>query len=216
MAATVGWAYSSSSNANSHATNDMEEKRKMVASAFGEDQVPQIRKKVSNSWSAVEDTLSSTKDTFERHKIVFTVLTSVASIGTAWAGYTIRHLHETKVEQRLDSIENAMKKNYDLEGKEFKKLVGTGSSAAACVATAGVALVVGYGLGWRGGRSYAHRKFKREQMKLLGQDKPKRWQLKFLKRPILRFRKSNATVKASETVERSIPTARNPKEANPA
>nr|GEV03542.1 RNA-directed DNA polymerase, eukaryota, reverse transcriptase zinc-binding domain protein [Tanacetum cinerariifolium] len=153
-------------------------------------------------------TLSSTKDTFERHKVVFTILTSVASIATAWAGYTIRHLHETKVEQRLDSIENAMKKNYDLEGKEFKKLVGTGSSsAAACVATAGVALVVGYGLGWRGGRSYAQCKFKREQMKLLGQDKPKRWQLKFLKRPILRFRKSNATVKASETVERSIPTA---------
>ncbi|GKC55097.1 hypothetical protein Tco_1077842 [Tanacetum coccineum] len=219
MAATVGWVYSSSSNANSHATNDMEEKRKIVVSAFGEDQVPQIRKKVSNSWSAVEDTLSSTKDTFERHKIVFTVLTSVASIGTAWAGYTIRHLHETKVEQRLDSIENAVneKKIIDLEGRKIKKAGDTGSMLQLVFQPCGVALVVGYGLGWRGGRSYAHRKFKREQMKLLGQDKPKRWQLKFLKRPILRFRKSNATVKAHKLLNRSIPDQqRNPREANPA
>ncbi|KAK9053303.1 hypothetical protein SSX86_029936 [Deinandra increscens subsp. villosa] len=173
--------------------------------------VPQIRKKVSNSLSAVEDTFLSTKDTFERHKVVFTILTSIASVGTAWAGYTLRHLHETKVEQRLESIEKAMKKNYDIEGKEFKKLVGTGnSSAAACIATAGVSLIIGYGLGWRGGRWYANRKFKREQMKLLGQVKPKRWQLKFLKRPIIRLKKSNAAVKEPETV------AHNPREASPA
>ncbi|KAI3695438.1 hypothetical protein L1987_78435 [Smallanthus sonchifolius] len=180
--------------------------------------VPQIRKKVSNSWSAVEDTFLSTKDTFERHKVVFTILTSIASVGTAWAGYTFRHFHETKVEQRLESIENAMKKNYDIEGKEFKKLVGTGNSnAAACIATAGVSLIIGYGLGWRGGRWYANRQLKREQMKLLGQVKPKRWQLKFLKRPIIRLKRSNATVKASETVGRSAPVAHNPtEEANPA
>ncbi|XP_071726030.1 uncharacterized protein [Rutidosis leptorrhynchoides] len=180
--------------------------------------VPQIRKKISNSWSAVEDTFLSTKDTFERHKIVFTILTSVASIGTAWAGYTLRHLHETKVERRLDSIENAMKKNYDLEGKEFQKLVGTGTSnAAACIATAGVSLVVGYGFGWRGGRWYANRKFKREQMKLLGQVKPKRWHLRFLKRPILtRLKNSNATVKEPETVARPTPMAHNHPEAKAA
>ncbi|KAI3674927.1 hypothetical protein L2E82_51803 [Cichorium intybus] len=166
----------------------------------------QIRRKVSNSWSAVEDTLLSTKDTFERHKVVFTILTSMASIGTAWGGYMLRHLHETKVEQRLDSIENAMKRNYDLEGKEFKKLVGNGNSnVAACVATSGVSLVIGYGLGWRGGRWYANRKFKREQMKLLGQVKPKRWQLKFLKR----IRKPNVAVKASES-ESAIPIMHNP------
>ncbi|KAJ0798142.1 hypothetical protein HanPI659440_Chr04g0181561 [Helianthus annuus] len=48
--------------------------------------VPQIRKKVSNSFSAVEDTFLSTKETFERHKVVFTILTSIASVGTAWVG----------------------------------------------------------------------------------------------------------------------------------
>ncbi|KAJ0798141.1 hypothetical protein HanPI659440_Chr04g0181551 [Helianthus annuus] len=73
-----------------------------------------------------------------------------------------------------------------------------------------------YGLGWRGGRWYANRKFKREQMKLLGQVKPKRWQLKFLKRPIIRLKRSNGAVKAPETVERSAPMAHNPSEANPA
>ncbi|KVI10663.1 uncharacterized protein LOC112507717 [Cynara cardunculus var. scolymus] len=181
--------------------------------------VPHIRKKVSNSLSAIEDTFLSTKDTFERHKVVFTILTSIASIGTAWAGYTIRHLHETKVEERLDSIEKAMRKNYDLEGKEFKKLVGTGSSnAAACVATAGVSLVVGYGLGWRGGRWYANRKFQREQMKLLGQVKPKKWQLqKFLRRPMIRLKKANSSVKAPESVQNTISdAANNAREANPA
>ncbi|KAL8209146.1 hypothetical protein R6Q57_008558 [Mikania cordata] len=151
--------------------------------------VPQIRKKVLNSLSAVEDTFLSTKDTFERHKVVFTILTSIASVGTAWAGYTLRHLHETKVEQRLESIENAMKKNYDIEGKDFRKLVGTdNSNAAACVATAGVSLIVGYGLGWRGGRWYANRKFKRDHMKLSGQVKQKKWQLKFLKRPMIQLK----------------------------
>ncbi|KAJ0591142.1 hypothetical protein HanIR_Chr04g0205071 [Helianthus annuus] len=179
--------------------------------------VPQIRKKVSNSFSAVEDTFLSTKETFERHKVVFTILTSIASVGTAWVGYTLRHLHETKVERRLESIENAMRKKYDIEGKEFKKLVGSGNTnAAACIATGGVSLIVGYGLGWRGGRWYANRKFKREQMKLLGQVKPKRWQLKFLKRPIIRLKRSNGAVKAPETVERSAPMAHNPSEANPA
>lgn len=38
-----------------------------------------------------------------------------------------------------------MKKGYDIEDKEFKKLVGTGNSnVAACVATAGVSLLVGF------------------------------------------------------------------------
>lgn len=60
-------------------------------------------------------------------------------------------------------------------------------------------------------------------MKLLGQVKPTRWQLKFLKRPIMNnlkflkrpimMKKSNATVKPLETVERSIPVAHNPREA---
>ncbi|KAI7987473.1 Methanol O-anthraniloyltransferase [Camellia lanceoleosa] len=47
-----------------------------------------------------------------------------------------------------------------------------------------------YGLGWRGGKWYADRKFRKEQMKLLGRIKPKRWQLKFLRRPLIRPKSS--------------------------
>ncbi|EEF33441.1 Triacylglycerol lipase 2 precursor, putative [Ricinus communis] len=140
--------------------------------------VPHLKKKALNSWSAVQDTYSSTKDLFERHRVVFTVGTSVASVATAWGGYCLRHLYESKVDQRLESIEKAMKNNYHLEHAEFKKLVDPGSSSiATCIATAGTTFVVGYGFGWRGGRWYTNRKFRKEQMKMLEQIKPKRWQL---------------------------------------
>ncbi|KAL9457429.1 hypothetical protein AB3S75_006472 [Citrus x aurantiifolia] len=165
---------------------------------------PEIKKKALNSWSAVQDTFFSTKDTFERHRVVFTIGTSIASIATAWIGYSIRHLHQSKVDRRLESIENTLKENYQVGHAEFKKLVDPGSSAATTMATAGTTLIIGYGLGWRGGRWYATRKFRREQMKLLGQIKPRRWQLlgqikpraiqfHFLKRPLTRFRGSETS-----------------------
>ncbi|CAN4109933.1 unnamed protein product [Withania somnifera] len=72
-----------------------------------------------------------------------------------------------------------MKNNYQIEDPEFKKLVSGSISFPACVATAGTTLILGYGLGFRGGKWYANRKFRREQMKLLGQIKPKRWPLRF-------------------------------------
>ncbi|KAL3849016.1 hypothetical protein ACJIZ3_010898 [Penstemon smallii] len=150
--------------------------------------LPQLKRKASNSLSAVQDTYYSTKDIFERHKVVFTVSTSIASVLTAWAGYTIRHYHETRVDQRLESIEKAMKSSYPMEDPEFKKLVSRNVSFPACIATAGTTLIIGYGLGWRGGAWYTNRKFRREQMKLLGQLKPKRWPLKFLRRPLIRPR----------------------------
>ncbi|KAK6141180.1 hypothetical protein DH2020_025063 [Rehmannia glutinosa] len=84
--------------------------------------VAQLRKKASNSVAAVQDTFYSTKDIFERHKVVFTISTSIASVATAWAGYTLRHLHESKVEQKLESIEKAMKSSYHMEDPEFKNL----------------------------------------------------------------------------------------------
>ncbi|KAE8685902.1 triacylglycerol lipase 2-like [Hibiscus syriacus] len=122
--------------------------------------------------------MGSMTDTFERHRVVFTVGTSIASVATAWFGYSLRHYHESKVDQRLESIEKAMKNNHHLEHADFKKLVDTGPSrTAAWVATAGTALIIGYGLGWRGGTWYANRKFRKEQLKLAGQIKPKRWQL---------------------------------------
>ncbi|KAL2493556.1 uncharacterized protein Fot_37313 [Forsythia ovata] len=80
---------------------------------------------------------------FERHRVVFTVSTSIASVATAWAGYTIRHLHESRVEQKLESIEKAMKSNYQIEDPEFKKLVSGTVSFPSCVATAGTTLIIG-------------------------------------------------------------------------
>ncbi|KAG5545656.1 hypothetical protein RHGRI_017964 [Rhododendron griersonianum] len=178
--------------------------------------VPLVKRKASNAFSAVQDTFYSTKDIFETHKVVFTISTSLASIGTAWAGYTLRHLHESKVEQRLDSIEKAMNNNYQMEHKEFKKLVGSGGfSTEACVATAGTSLIIGYGLGWRGGKWYANRKFKKEQLKLLGQIKPKRWQLKFLRRPLLRPRSPENAAKTSDALQKDLPVAQNSGETIP-
>ncbi|KAG8364555.1 hypothetical protein BUALT_Bualt18G0009300 [Buddleja alternifolia] len=170
--------------------------------------VPQLRRKALNSWSAVQDTFFSTKDIFERHKVVFTISTSIASVATAWGGYTLRHLHESRVDQRLESIEKAMKSNYQMEEPEFKKLVSGNVSFPACVATAGTSLIIGYGLGWRGGAWYANRKFRREQMKLLGQIKPKKWPLKFLRRPLIRPRLPENAAKASEPLQKDASPAR--------
>ncbi|KAK6120634.1 hypothetical protein DH2020_045629 [Rehmannia glutinosa] len=164
--------------------------------------VAQLRKKASNSVAAVQDTFYSTKDIFERHKVVFTISTSIASVATAWAGYTLRHLHESKVEQKLESIEKAMKSSYHMEDPEFKKLVSGTVSFPACVATAGTSLIIGYGLGWRSGAWYTNRKFRKEQMKLLGQMKPKRWPLKFLRRPLIRPRTQESAAKVSEPLQK--------------
>ncbi|KAL0327983.1 UNVERIFIED_CONTAM: hypothetical protein Scaly_2230900 [Sesamum calycinum] len=170
--------------------------------------VAELRRKALNSLSAVQDTFYSTKDIFERHKVVFTISTSIASVATAWAGYTLRHLHESRVEQRLESIEKAMKSTYQIEEPEFKKLVSGTVSLPACVATAGTSLIIGYGLGWRGGAWYANRKFRKEQLKLLGQIKPKRWPLKFLRRPLIRPRLQETAAKISEPVQTDSSVAR--------
>ncbi|XP_020103372.1 uncharacterized protein LOC109720567 isoform X2 [Ananas comosus] len=134
---------------------------------------------------------------FEKHRVVFTVGTSVASVLTAWAGYSLRQLHQSKLEKRLESIEQTLKSNYDVEHEEIKKIVSSGSvSTAACFATAWTSLLLGYGLGWRSGAWYANRKFRREQLKLMGQIKPYRWQL--LRKPYAIFRRTRTTNKASE------------------
>ncbi|KAL7000016.1 hypothetical protein U1Q18_001166 [Sarracenia purpurea var. burkii] len=83
-------------------------RRTSGSSTIGHLAVAQLKRKALSSWSAVQDTFFSTKDIYERHRAVFTISTSLASIATAWAGYTLRHLHESKVEQRLNSIEQAV------------------------------------------------------------------------------------------------------------
>ncbi|KAJ4730120.1 putative Triacylglycerol lipase 2 [Melia azedarach] len=198
----------------------MQRLRSRGTSIIGSLAVPQIKKKALNSWGAVQDTYFSTKDIFERHRVVFTIGTSIASVATAWIGYSIRHLHQGKVDQRLESIEKTLKENYQVGHAEIKKLVDPGTSAAATMATAGTTLIIGYGLGWRGGRWYATRKFRREQMKLLGQIKPKRWhllgqikpkawQFQFLRRPLTRSRVSETAVKTSENMLKNTPTTHN-------
>ncbi|KAL1567618.1 hypothetical protein AAHA92_03078 [Salvia divinorum] len=162
----------------------------------------QLRRKAMDSMSSAQVTYSTIKDLFERHKVVFTVSTSIASVVTAWAGYSLRQLHQSRVEQKLESIEKAMKNNYQMEDPELRKLVSGSVSLPACLATAGTGLMIGLGLGWRGGVRYANRRFQREQMKLLGQLKPGRWPLKLFKRTILRRRLQENADKISEPIEK--------------
>ncbi|XP_062227073.1 uncharacterized protein LOC133925205 [Phragmites australis] len=139
--------------------------------------LPNIRRRASNSWAAVRDTFFSTKQVFESHRVVFTVGTSVASILTAWAGYSLRHVQQSRIDRRLQSIEESLKDNHKVKHEEIKKIVTTSNvSTPACIATALTTTVVGYALGWRGGAWYARRAFRREQQKLMGQIKShNRW-----------------------------------------
>ncbi|KAG9455102.1 hypothetical protein H6P81_008006 [Aristolochia fimbriata] len=163
--------------------------------------VPNLKRKASNSWSAVQDTYISTKDIFERHRVVFTISTSILSASAAWFGYSLRYVHQSKVEMKLESIEQAMKIRHLEEDEEIKKIIRGGNvSFPTCVATAGISCLIGYCLGWRGGRWYANKKFQREQLKLLGQIKPQRWQ--FLKKPLLRYKMSRTHLKTSETLRK--------------
>ncbi|MCL7023800.1 hypothetical protein MKW94_014585 [Papaver nudicaule] len=138
-----------------------------------------VKEKVHKSWTACKETYFSTKETFENHKVVFTIATSIASVGTAWIGYSIRYMHHARVEKKLESIEKAMKDNKNIEQDELKKLVGYNVSLASCIATAGTTLVIGYALGWRGGRWFVNRKLDREKKKLkklaMKASAPARW-----------------------------------------
>ncbi|XP_072967067.1 uncharacterized protein [Typha angustifolia] len=164
--------------------------------------LPNLKRKASNTWSAVQDTFLSTKEVFESHRVVFTVGTSIASILTAWAGYSLRQLHQSKVERRLESIEQSLKNSYNVEHEEIKKIVSSGNvSTTACIATACTSLVLGYGLGWRGGAWYTNRKFRKEQLKLMGQMKPRRW--KFLGRHFVRFRSARPVLKTTGTLPKA-------------
>ncbi|CAN8295586.1 unnamed protein product [Cochlearia groenlandica] len=188
--------------------------RNRGTSILGSTVMPHLKKKAQNSMVSIHDSYISTKDLFERHKVVFTVGTSIASVATAWIGYSLRHYNETRINQRLESIENAMKNSHELERGELKKLVDpVGSKFTSTMATAGTTLILGYGLGWRGGVWYANRKLRREQLRLAGQLKPREWKLlgrirrqawpttKFLRRPFPRQNKTteNASPKTPES-----------------
>ncbi|XLT36640.1 hypothetical protein HN873_067932 [Arachis hypogaea] len=58
--------------------------------------------------------------------------------------YSLRHFHDEKVEQRLESIEKAMKHKHNLEHSEIKDIVGPGGlSVPTCAATAATTLFIG-------------------------------------------------------------------------
>ncbi|KAK8924206.1 hypothetical protein KSP39_PZI019083 [Platanthera zijinensis] len=98
-----------------------------------------LKRKASNSFSAIQDTYFSTKEVFESHRVVFTVGTSIASILTAWAGYSLRQYHQSNVERRLESIEKTMMRTYDVEREEIKKIVTSGNiSTTTCIAASGL------------------------------------------------------------------------------
>lgn len=166
--------------------------------------LPNIRRRASNSWAAVRDTFFSTKQVFESHRIVFTVGTSVASVLTAWAGYSLRHVQQARVDRRLEAIESSLKNNQKVEHEEIKKIVTSSNiSTPACVATAMTTMVVGYALGWRGGAWYARRAFRREQQKLMGHMKShSRWHWRPFNR--LKNRLRRASKNKSEDAHQSL------------
>lgn len=167
--------------------------------------LPNIRRRATNSWAAVRDTFFSTKQVFESHRIVFTVGTSVASVLTAWAGYSLRHVQQSRIDRRLESIESSLKDNHKVEHEEIKKIVTSSNiSTPACVATAMTTMVVGYALGWRGGAWYARRAFRREQQKLMmGHMKSQgRWHWRPFNR--LKNRLRRASKNKSEDAHRSL------------
>lgn len=131
-----------------------------------------VTSKVSHSVHAVSDTYTSLKDVFERHKVVLTLVASLGSAGAAWAGYSARQLHQRKVEARLDTIEHVMTTVHNLEERQVKALTTTGVTFMSCIATAGTTFVIGYGLGWRGGRWHTIKRTQRQQQRLLAPKNP--------------------------------------------
>ena len=176
-----------------------------------------LKRKSHKSWTAIHDTYFSTKDTFERHRVVFTVGTSIASVAIAFFGYSLRHVHDTRIDERLQSIEQVMKSNVNLEHSEIKDIVDRpgACSIPVCAATAGTALLIGFGLGWRSGSWYTTKMFRKEKIKLLGLIKPRRWPMlgnikpkgwKFqsLKSPLTRSKMPDTAVKTTETTLKDV------------
>lgn len=122
------------------------------------------------------------------------------SVLTAWAGYSIRHMQQTKIDKRLHSIEQSLRDTHKVEHDEIKKIVTSYNiSTSACIATALTTTVVGYALGWRGGAWYARRIVRREQQKLMGQIKSQnRWHWRPFSKLRTRFRSNRHASKSSD------------------
>lgn len=60
-----------------------------------------------------------------------------------------------------------------------------------------------YALGWRGGAWYTNRRIQREQLRKMGQTKPRRWKLQLPSRPLiqplLKFRASRTNLKTANS-----------------
>ncbi|GAQ78017.1 hypothetical protein KFL_000060840 [Klebsormidium nitens] len=121
-----------------------------------------LRRKYQNAVRAVDDSFQATKNLFEKHNVVFTVAGGLLSAGAAWAGYTARQVHQKKLEEKLQKIEEHMTNVYSLEEQQVKALTTaatrTGVSYKTFLATSSTALIVGYALGFRGGRRFVIRR----------------------------------------------------------
>lgn len=132
---------------------------------------------VGNVSRAASEAFVSTKDAFERHRVVFTIAASLASAGAAWAGYTARQIHQHKLEERLRSIEHAMTSVHNI-GEEQARAITKQTAAGTvnyrtCGAATGLALLIGYGFGWKSGSWYTVRRLSRRYSKRLEKEKPK-------------------------------------------
>ncbi|RRT73058.1 hypothetical protein B296_00033080 [Ensete ventricosum] len=123
---------------------------------------PNLKRKTSNTWSAVQDTYLSTK--VATFFLNFGSLLSFFSTCFVVSGYTLRQIHQSNVEKRLESLEQALvlnefegssklesvlviqlKSSYKMEHEEIKKIASSGNiSSSACVAIAGTSLVIGF------------------------------------------------------------------------
>eukprot|EP01018_Ginkgo_biloba_P032778 Gb_37423 [translate_table: standard] len=167
--------------------------------------IQRLKCRASNSWSAVQDVFLSSKDVFEGHPVVFTIGSSLAFVGTAWAGYSLRYLHQAKVDQRLESIVQAMTKDCHVNQEEIKRIVNTGNvSYTAYFAAAATSLLFGCGLGWRDGRWHVNRIIRKQQYKLLGLNKAQQWRL--LRKPFSRLKASKVKMN-TRTIHVNVPNS---------
>ncbi|RWW63623.1 hypothetical protein BHE74_00029190 [Ensete ventricosum] len=138
---------------------------------------PNLKRKTSNTWSAVQDTYLSTKVAtfFLNFGVNWLIKLEIALKFAFWitfscafckklCGYTLRQIHQSNVEKRLESLEQALvlnefegssklesvlviqlKSSYKMEHEEIKKIASSGNiSSSACVAIAGTSLVIGF------------------------------------------------------------------------
>eukprot|EP00898_Chlorokybus_atmophyticus_P009057 jgi/Chlat1/9152/Chrsp97S08443 len=108
---------------------------------------------------AVSETWCSTRDTFERNRIVFTIGGTLLSAGAAWAGFAARKVHQSNLEERLQAIQRRLEQNHGVHMKDQPLEVNyAGVSYTMTAYAATVGLLAGFGMGYYKGRLSALRR----------------------------------------------------------